>query len=192
MPSRWPSTGTRASCCTRATSVLPPRGMIRSIAPSSPSSIMPTASRSAVGTICTHSAGRPASSSPAAIAPWIASALFSASDAGAQDHRIARAHADRRGVGGDVGPALVDHADHADRRAHPRDVEAVRPRPARHLRADRIGQVRDLLERVGDRREPRLIEHQPVDHAGRRRRRRSHWREAPSCRARAQLRAPSP
>ena len=35
------------------------------------------------------------------------------------------------GVGGDVRPALEDHADHADRRAHALDVQAVRPRPTR-------------------------------------------------------------
>ena len=31
MPSRWPMTGTRASCCTRATRLLPPRGTITSM-----------------------------------------------------------------------------------------------------------------------------------------------------------------
>ena len=61
MPSRWPSTGTRASSSTRSTSERPPRGMIRSMLPPSPASRAPTASRSAVGTIWTQSAGRPAS-----------------------------------------------------------------------------------------------------------------------------------
>ena len=79
-PSRWPSTGTRASRSTRATSGRPPRGMIRSMAPSRPASIIPTASRSAVGTIWTPSAGSPACSSAAAIAAWMARQERSASD----------------------------------------------------------------------------------------------------------------
>ena len=46
----------------------------------------------------------------------MARALRSALRPAAQDHRIARFQAERRGVGGDIRPALVDHADDADRR----------------------------------------------------------------------------
>ena len=60
-------------------------------------------------------------------------------------------------------------ADHADRHAHPREIEAVGPRPARHLLAERIGEGGDLLDRGGDRLEPVFIEPEPVDQPRRRR-----------------------
>jgi hypothetical protein len=83
--------------------------------------------------------------------------------AAAQDQGIARAQADRGGVGGDVRPAFEDHPDHADRRPHPGEVEPVRPPPARRLGPERIRQVRDRRDRGGDRVEPRLVEAEPVD-----------------------------
>ena len=54
---------------------------------------------------------------------------------------VARLDAERAGVGGDVGPGLVDHADDADRHAHAADHQAVGPRPfARsRRRPDRAG-----------------------------------------------------
>ena len=72
MPSRWAKTGTRASFCTRATRVLPPRGTMTSIVPSSPRSISPTASRSVVGTIWIEASGRPAALRPATRQAWMA------------------------------------------------------------------------------------------------------------------------
>ena len=63
MPSRCAKTGTRASFCTRATSDLPPRGIMTSISPFA-ASMAPTAPRSDVGTICTPPRGSPAASSP--------------------------------------------------------------------------------------------------------------------------------
>ena len=52
--------------------------------------------------------------------------------AAAQQHRIARPHAQRGGVGGNVGAAFVDDPDQPDRDAHPRQVE-----PAGHRRMRR-------------------------------------------------------
>ena len=62
--------------------------------------------------------------------------------AAAQDHGVAGLERERAGVGGDVRPALVDHADDAERHAHALDRHAVRPRPGFGDLADRIGQAR--------------------------------------------------
>ena len=155
MPSRWPSTGTRASAATRATSDLPPRGMIRSMAPPSPASIAPTASRSAVGDDLDAALGQARFSQPGGDRFADGEAGGERVGAAPEDQGVAGAQADRGGVGGDVGPALEDHADDADRGAHPGDVEAVGARPARHLLADGIGQSGDLLHRRRDRLQPR-------------------------------------
>ena len=82
----------------------------------------------------------------------------------AQDHAVAGLQAQRRGVGGDVRPRLVDHRDHAERHAHAFDLDAVGPRFAAGDLADRIGQIGDLAQRVGDARKPLRIKHQPVEH----------------------------
>jgi hypothetical protein len=82
----------------------------------------------------------------------------------AQDHRIARAHAQRGGVGGDVGPALEDHGDHADRRAHPGDVQAVGTGPAGGLHAQRIGDGGHGLDAGGHAFQALGVQHQPLDH----------------------------
>ena len=66
--------------------------------------------------------------------------------AAAQDRRVAGLEAQRAGVAGHVRPALVDDADDAERHAHALDPQAVRARPLRDHRADRIRQRRDLLD----------------------------------------------
>ena len=79
MPSRWPSTGTRASSSTRFTSDLPPRGMIRStVPPSRPATRRPRRDPRSARSGRNPPAG-PASSSPAAIASPIARQEASAS-----------------------------------------------------------------------------------------------------------------
>ena len=67
-------TGTRASSCTRATRLLPPRGTITSMQPCRPVSMAPTAARSRVGTIWTAifrqaRLGQPGGAWPAP-SPW--------------------------------------------------------------------------------------------------------------------------
>jgi len=62
MPSRCAKTGTRASCCTRATRLFPPRGTITSMSPSRPRASPHRRDRSWNQAIA--SAGRPADSSP--------------------------------------------------------------------------------------------------------------------------------
>jgi hypothetical protein len=64
----------------------------------------------------------------------------------AQDHRAARLQAEPAGIGGDVGAAFIDHADHADRLRDALDEKPVRPRPFRQHPPDRIGQRRNLLK----------------------------------------------
>ena len=64
----------------------------------------------------------------------------------AQDHRVARLQADAGGIGADIRPAFVDHADHADRRGDALDAQPVRPRPVGQRAAERIGQQRDVLQ----------------------------------------------
>ncbi|GJD59703.1 hypothetical protein IFDJLNFL_5634 [Methylobacterium dankookense] len=83
--------------------------------------------------------------------------------AGAQDRGVAGLEAERPGIGGDVGAALEDHADHAERHGDALDQQAVRPLDRRELPPDRIGQGADLLDRVGDAGEALLVEGEPVD-----------------------------
>ena len=147
MPSRCANTGTRASFWTRSTRLLPPRGTITSRLPERPFSISPTAARSVVGTswiACCRQAGR--------LQPFDQAGMdrrrrIQRIRAAAQDHRIAGLEAERAGVGRHVGPALVDDADDAERRAHALDMQAVRPIPFGNHLADRIGEVGDGSER---------------------------------------------
>ena len=83
--------------------------------------------------------------------------------AAAQDNRIAALETKRASVGGDVRAALVDHADHAERRRHAFDDEAIGPGVGREHPPDRIGQGGDLFEPARDRLDPSLIEREPVD-----------------------------
>ncbi len=64
----------------------------------------------------------------------------------AQNHGVGGFQAQRAGVGGDVGPALVNNADDAQGHADALDPHAIRPRPFREARADGIVEPRDLLE----------------------------------------------
>ena len=83
--------------------------------------------------------------------------------AAAQDRRIARLEAERPGVRGDVRARFVNHADHAERHAHARDVEAVRALPARQLGADRVVEPGDRLEPGGHRLDAHRIQRQAVE-----------------------------
>ena len=83
--------------------------------------------------------------------------------AAAQDRGIAGLEAQRRGIGGDVGAALVDDADDAERHPHPLDGHAVRPRPALRHGADRIGERAHHVEPLGHGGDALVVERQPVD-----------------------------
>ena len=92
-------------------------------------SMMPTASRSCVGTICTAVSGKPCLAKRARETRVNRGARARAFGAAAQDRRVAALQAQRGRVGRDVRPALVNDADDAERHAHARDLEAVRPLP---------------------------------------------------------------
>ena len=84
----------------------------------------------------------------------------------AQDGGVARLQAQSTRVGGHVGPALVDDADDTQRHRDPRDVEAVRARPACHLAAHRVVEPGDHLEAVGHGVDPLPVERQAIEHRG--------------------------
>ena len=82
----------------------------------------------------------------------------------AQQHGVAGLEADAGGVGGDVGPSLVDHADDADRDADLLHAQAVGQRRAAHDLADRVGQAGDVAQTLGERGDAAGVEGEPVDH----------------------------
>jgi hypothetical protein len=64
----------------------------------------------------------------------------------AQDGGIAGLHGECTGIGGHVGAAFVDDADHPDGHAHPGQVEPVGPLPVGHRLANGIRQGSDVFE----------------------------------------------
>ncbi len=83
--------------------------------------------------------------------------------AAAQDRGVAGFERQPAGVGGDVGAALVDDADDAERHADARDPEPVGPGPVRQHVADRVGQRGDVFEPRRHRFEPLRVERQAVE-----------------------------
>ena len=127
-------------------------------------SISPTAARSAVGTSWIAASGRPAAARPAASAGVDRLGRVQALGAAAQDRGVAGLQAERAGVGGDVRPALEDHADHPDRRADPADVQARGPVPFGDHLPDRVGLGGDGAQAVDHAGDARLGQQQPVEH----------------------------
>ena len=110
--------------------------------------------------------GRPAVRRPSAERFDDGAAGAQAVGAAAQDGGIARLQAQRAGVSGDVGAALVDDPNHAERHAHPFDGHAVGAGPGRHDIADRILEAGDGLDAGGHALDTASIEGQPVDEGG--------------------------
>ena len=82
----------------------------------------------------------------------------------AQDHRIARAQAERGRIRRHIGPAFVDDADHAQGHPHSRQLQPVGADLRVDHAAQRIGERGDLLHpgrRAGD---PVLVQLQPIEH----------------------------
>ena len=133
----------------------------------SPASMWPTAARSVVGTNWIAASGRPAASSPSTSAACMRARGMQRFRAAAQDRRVAGLDAERAGIRRHVRPALIDDAEHADRRRHARDVETVGPsssaqarvRPDRASAATSATPFADRLDALG-------VELQPVHHRG--------------------------
>ena len=185
MPSRWAKTGTRASACTRATRLLPPRGTITSIVAVEAGEHR--AHRGAVGR--RHDLDRVRGQAGGGEALAAGQSTDGARRRRGSPSRRAgctalpalRHSAPASAV--DVGAALVDHADDAERRRHALDVQAVRPVPRGDHAADGVGQRRrsprtprrDGLEPGGVERQP-VEEGSPWCRAPPPPRRRGHWR----------------
>ena len=155
--------GTLASRTTASIRPAPPRGMTTSTRPRAWIRWV-TLARSSLGSSCTASR-----SSPSA-----ASASRSASDqrrvrarrrrAAAQQHRVAGLQRQPERVDGDVGPALVDHADDAERNPLLAQLQPVGQRAAAQHLTDRVGQARDLPQPVGDAVDALRVQREPVEH----------------------------
>ncbi len=87
--------------------------------------------------------------------------------AAAQDRGVARLEAQGAGVCGDVGTALIDDADHAERHPYPFDGHAVGPGPGVHDIADRVLEAGDGFDAGRHALDAACIEGQPVDKGGR-------------------------
>ena len=83
--------------------------------------------------------------------------------AAAQDDRIAGLDAQSRCIGGHVRARLVDHRDDAERNAHLGQLDAVGQRVALDDLADRVGEHRQRVERLGHRLEARRRQLEPVE-----------------------------
>src|ERR1041384_1814591 len=154
MPSRCLIMGMRDSRESRSISSLPPRGTTMSTYSRSVMS-SPTAARSVVSTSWTEASGSPALFNPARTHAAMARFEPSTSDpprrmAAVPDfsHTPAGPGA-TGGAGGVVGPRLVDDGAPPERNAHARHLDPGRPLHALRDRADRIGQLRHLLEPLG-------------------------------------------
>ena len=118
----------------------------------------PTAARSRVGTSWIASRGRPAAASPSRIASAMRRRGAEAFRAGAQDRGVAGLEAERAGIGGDVGPALEDHADDAERRRDALDVSPFGRSKVASTRPTGSGSSATLSTAAGDRLEARRVE----------------------------------
>ena len=86
--------------------------------------------------------------------------------AAAEDDGVAALEAKGRGVAGDVGPALVEEQDHAERHADFLDAQAVGPDEPFDDLPDRIDLCGDLLDALGHRIDALFVELQPLDQGG--------------------------
>ena len=85
----------------------------------------------------------------------------------AQQHGIARFQAEPRGIGGDVGPGLVDEPHHAQRHADPRDLHPVGAPPCLGGLSHRIGEGGDLAKPRRHLLDPALGERETVHEGAR-------------------------
>ena len=82
----------------------------------------------------------------------------------AQDNGIAGFEAKRACIGGYIGAAFIDHADHAQWCAHTLDMEARRPVPLRDDLAHGIGLLGHGAQGIDDALDAAFIQHETVEH----------------------------
>ena len=83
--------------------------------------------------------------------------------AGAQDGGIAGLETERARIRRHVGAALEDHPDDTERRRHTLDLQAIRPlEPGEHA-ADRIGQLGNALDGLGNGFEALGVQNEAID-----------------------------
>ena len=82
--------------------------------------------------------------------------------AAAQDRGVAGLEAQRAGVGGDIGPALVNHADNTQRRRDALDAQAIGPLEHGQHTAHGVGQIGDFLHAARHRLDALLVEGEPI------------------------------
>ena len=136
------------------------------MAPFRPDSIRPTAARSRVGTSVIAASGRSGFAQALHQAFMDRAAGAETVGAAAQDHGIAGLQAQHAGIRRDIGPALEDHADDAERHAHALDGHAVRPLPALGDDADGIGDAAHDVDAFGHGLDARRRQRQAIDEGG--------------------------
>ena len=67
------------------------------------------------------------------------------------------------GISGDIGPALINDADHAERYADPLYLHAIRSGPPGEAHADGITRGRDLCEAARHGLNAQIIEAKPIE-----------------------------
>ena len=86
--------------------------------------------------------------------------------AAAQDHGVAGLQAKHAGIGADIGAALKDHGDHAERHAHAFDGHAVGALPALGDLAHGIVDPAHHLDAIGHRIDARGRQRETIDEGG--------------------------
>ena len=126
-----------------------------------------TAARSVTGTTWTAAAGSPVSASTRPDDGRQRPVGVESLGAAAQDDGVAGLEAQPGGIHGHVRARLVDDADHPQRDPHARDLEPVRPDPARTEAAHGVGQLGDLAQPAGHGGDGGLRDGEAVDQGGR-------------------------
>ena len=162
LPVKCLRTGIVDSLTTARIRLSPPRGMTRSMYRSS-FSRWGTSARSVESTSCT--AAGSISDSLKRFGDELDDRLVGVERflAAAEDDRVAALEAQGRGVAGDVGAALVEEQDHADRHAHLLDPQPVGADVAFDRLPDRVDLGGDLLDAVRHRGDALLVQPEPLD-----------------------------
>ena len=120
----------------------------------------PTAARSTVGTSWIAASGNPASARPSVSALQMTSEVRKLSEPLRRITALPDLRQSAPASAVTFGRDFIDDADHAERHAHARNLQAVRPRPRRRHLPDRIGERRDVAQAFRHRRDARSFEHQ--------------------------------